>query len=106
VMTRRFDGETFDPRLDGLRLTNELGAVKLVMSDARWRTYDEIQEVIVLGSGKYFPLQSISARLRDLRKAKFGRHTVERRRRGNPKAGLWEYRLILRKRTIPRQPSP
>lgn len=38
------------------------------------------------------PEASASARLRDLRRAGL---TVERRRRGDPKAGLWEYRVGL-----------
>lgn len=101
--TYRFDGDTFDARLDGLRLTGQWRVVFLVMRDGVWRTLDEVQEVIALGGGEYYPLQSISARLRDFRKARFGRHTVERRRRGKPSAGLFEYRLTLRKRIIPRQ---
>ena len=101
-----FDGETFDPRLDGVRLTGQWRVVFLVMRDGAWRTLDEIQEIIVLNGGEYYPLQSISARLRDFRKPKFGRHTVPRRRRGNPSKGLHEYRLIVRRvRIIPRQPS-
>ena len=103
---KHFDGETFVPYLDGVRLTGQWKAVFAVMRDGAWRTLDEIQEIIVLGGGEYYPLQSISARLRDFRKRRFGRHTVPRRRRGDPRKGLFEYRLILRKRTIPRQPEP
>jgi hypothetical protein len=39
----------------------------------------------------YDPVQSISARLRDFRKEKFGSHTVERRMIDR---GLYEYRVI------------
>jgi hypothetical protein len=95
-----FDGETFDPQLDGLRLTGQWRVVFLVMRDGAWRTLDEIQEIITLGGGQYYPLQSISARLRDFRKARFGGHTVPRRRRGKPSAGLFEYRLIVRRRRV------
>ena len=38
------------------------------------------------------PEASVSARLRDLRKAKFGGHEIERRYVGD---GLWEYRMIV-----------
>ncbi|NBV20341.1 DNA methyltransferase, partial [Janthinobacterium sp.] len=38
------------------------------------------------------PVQSISARLRDFRKARYGAWTVERRYQGR---GLWEYRVVL-----------
>ncbi len=40
------------------------------------------------------PEASISARLRDLRKARFGAHTVNRRRRGDPTKGVFEYQLL------------
>jgi len=40
------------------------------------------------------PEASVSARLRDLRKEKFGGHVVERRA---VKRGLFEYRVIVRK---------
>jgi hypothetical protein len=107
MTVHRFDGETFDIRLDGVRLTGQWRVVFDITRDGAWRTLDEIQEMIVLSGGDYYPLQSISARLRDFRKARFGRHTVERRRRGDPRRGLFEYRLILRstprKRIIPRQ---
>jgi len=106
MTVQRFDGATFDPRLDGLRLTRELGAVVLVMRDGNWRTLEEIQEVIIVGGGQFYPVQSISARLRDCRKERFGRHTVDRRRRGSPYKGLFEYRLLIRRRRIiQRQPD-
>jgi len=41
--------------------------------------------------GIYATHQGISARLRDLRKAKFGDRKVERRK---AKPGLYEYRLL------------
>jgi hypothetical protein len=41
------------------------------------------------------PQASISARLRDFRRPKFGGHTVERRRRGGPSSGTYEYRLTV-----------
>lgn len=85
-----FDGETYDHDLDWFRLGDQLHRTADVMRDRKWRTLEEIQYV----TGDM--TQSISARLRDLRKVKFGRHSVLRRRRGEPKAGLWEYRVLLR----------
>jgi putative component of toxin-antitoxin plasmid stabilization module len=38
----------------------------------------------------YIELQTVSARVRDLRKAKYGAHIVDRRYVGH---GVWEYRL-------------
>jgi hypothetical protein len=43
-----------------------------------------------LAAATGYPEASISARIRDLRKPKFGGHTVERR---HVSKGLWEYRL-------------
>jgi DNA-binding transcriptional regulator GbsR (MarR family) len=88
--TLRFDGETFNPGLDRARLTGQLFRVYLLMADGHWRTLREISETT--GGSE----ASVSARLRDLRKEKFGGHTVERQRRGEPKAGLWEYRLAVK----------
>jgi len=83
----KFDGKTFEAKHDAVRLGAQLQSVRLLMSDGRWRTLDEIGEA--LG----FPTASISARLRDLRKARFGSHTVDRRARGDRGRGLFEYRV-------------
>ena len=82
-----FDGNTYEPELDRDRLSTQLIAVKKLMSDGRWRTLDDIA-CLVAGS-----VPSISARLRDLRKAKYGFHTVDRRRIHS--SGRFEYRLIV-----------
>lgn len=81
------DGETFDRDADGRRLNAQTQRVFDLMRDGTWRTLAEIAKA----TGD--PEASISARLRDLRKEKFGGHAVERRRRGEVKRGLWEYRL-------------
>jgi hypothetical protein len=82
-----FGGRTFEPKLDEKRLTGQLGAVRDLMKDGRWRTLRTIA-VSVRGSEA-----GISARLRDLRKAQFGACKVERRRAGDPRSGIWEYRM-------------
>lgn len=82
-----FDGVTYDPELDHDRLRSQLAAVKQLMVDGEWRTLDDIS-FVVNGS-----VSGISARLRDLRKKRFGSHTVERRRAETP--GVFEYRLIV-----------
>lgn len=79
------DGETYDVALDGSRLAAQHQRVALLMADNVWRTLDEIAAITK------DPPASVSARLRDLRKARFGRHVVERRRRSR---GLFEYRLV------------
>ena len=87
-MYMAFDGDTFDQQHDGTRLGTLLESVRKLMADSEWRTLSEIRETIGRGSEA-----SLSARLRDLRKPKFGGLTVERRRRGDPSLGLWEYRI-------------
>ena len=83
----RFDGGTYQPELDYERLSRQHVRVKTAMSDGRWRTLDEIAAI----TGD--PQASISARLRDLRKPKFGCLLVERQRRGDGRRGLFEYRV-------------
>lgn len=82
-----FDGHTFDAGYDLDRLTTQLGKVYRAMRAGDWMTLRELQDRV--GGSE----AGISARLRDLRKSKWGSHTVERRRRGEAKAGVWEYRL-------------
>ena len=90
-----FDGVTYDPALDHRRLTSQLGRVYRALHGPSgyclWRTLGEISAT----TGD--PEASISARLRDLRKDKFGAHIVQGRRRGDVKNGHWEYRLIPNK---------
>ena len=81
-----FDGETFDEDRDGERLSGEFKAVKKYVLDGAWHTLAEIS--MALG----YPEASVSARLRDLRKKKFGSYTVEREYVIN---GLWRYRVLL-----------
>lgn len=81
-----FDGSTYEPQRDGHRLRGQLHAVKTLMSDGRWRTITEIS-CSVGGSEA-----GVSARLRDLRKPKFGGYVVERR---HVRGGLFGYRLVL-----------
>jgi hypothetical protein len=83
----RFDGSTFDSLLDGERLSKQLGTVRTLMADQIWRTLPEIERIT------RYPQASISARLRDLRKDKFGSYRVERRRREGPSV-IWEYRVL------------
>lgn len=84
----RFDGATIIDEYDTKRLAGLLGRVFNLMADTRWRTLPEI--VTVTGGSE----ASVSARLRDLRKKRFGSHTINRRRRGEAERGLHEYQLI------------
>ena len=79
-----FDGATYDRERDGDRLGAQMKAVKDLMLASGWMTLPAIS------SRTGYPEASISARLRDLRKTKFGAYDVERRYVAD---GLWEYRV-------------
>lgn len=83
-----FDGETYEPARDGERLEGQLQRVFALMADARWRTLAEIATAVD-GSEA-----AVSARLRDLRKARFGGHTVNRRYLHD---GIWQYQVLVRR---------
>ncbi len=80
-----FDGDTYEPAKDLTRLKGQLGRVFNLMSDGQWRTLKSIA-FKVKGSEA-----SVSARLRDFRKPRFGAYTVERERVDS--TGLFIYRL-------------
>ena len=82
-----FDGVTYEPEHDYQRLNTQMGRVFRLMSDGHWLTLREIAETV--GGSE----AGVSARLRDLRKEKWGGYTVQRNRRRI--SGVWEYRLIL-----------
>ena len=61
-----FDGETYEQDFDETRLRTQFDRAKHYMSDNQWHTIEEIREQC--GGTP----QSVSARIRDFRKAKFG----------------------------------
>ena len=88
-----FHGSDYNPALDKARLTGQLARIVGFLADGRWRTLSEIWAI----TGA--PEASVSAQLRNLRQ--FHRrnpltwkYDFEKRRRGRPSGGLWEYRLI------------
>jgi len=85
-----FDGATYEPEKDQVRLGRQAQAVFDLMIDGDWRTLREIS--LQLG----YPEASVSARLRDFRKSRFGGYDIERRRIGD--GGLFEYRIRREKR--------
>ena len=85
-LTRLIDGTTYDAGLDGERLKGQHARVLATMSDGQWHTLAGL--AATTGATE----ASVSARLRDLRKLRFGGRVVHRRRVvGTP--GLHEYRL-------------
>jgi hypothetical protein len=88
-----FGGETYDEARDGARLRGQLLATYQVMADGRERTLVELAAAVRKLTGKRASEASVSARLRDLRKTKYGGHSVHHRNDGG---GLWYYRLEVR----------
>jgi hypothetical protein len=90
-MTQHPFGGEIDYHLDEKRLKKQLVRVKELMLSAGevnvWMTLHELSLLT------HYPEASISARLRDLRKPQFGSFRVSRRRRGEPKRGLFEYKM-------------
>ena len=82
-----FSGSDYEPTLDKKRLTGQILRIFTLMKDGVWRSLSEIERV----TGD--PQASISAQLRNLRKERFGRYIVLRRRRGYRTRGLFEYKL-------------
>lgn len=81
-----FDGRTFSPTLDGARLAGQLQRVREIMRDGRWHT------LRCLAAQTGGSEAGVSARIRDLRKPRFGAHAIERRRVAD--SGLYEYRMV------------
>ena len=81
-----FDGDTITPE-DFPRLNRQLRAVYDLMRDGAWRSLRQISN----RTGE--PEASISARLRDLRKPKFGRFKVLRRNEGG---GFFVYQVLAK----------
>ncbi len=80
-----FDGTTYSPELDQTRLGRQLDLVAFRLSDGHWWTLGALQGVC--GGSE----AGISARIRDLRKARYGGHLVQRKRL---EGGQWAYRMI------------
>jgi hypothetical protein len=80
------DGETFNRKRDLVRLNEQQLRIYDVMKDGRWHTLRDVSDA----TGD--PETSVSARLRDLRKPKFGGFTVERE---HVIGGLWRYRMVM-----------
>lgn len=92
------DGATYQANYDRLRLGRQLRAVHdaMLVASTRgvWLTLDELAESVTYYGVSNASTASLSARLRDLRKPRFGGLQVLRRRRGGPHLGLYEY-LVL-----------
>ena len=79
-----FDGITINDERDNGRLHVQLTEVRRITGNEQWWTLAQ------LARATGFPEASVSARLRDLRKAKFGSFNVERK---YVERGIWAYRV-------------
>jgi hypothetical protein len=82
--------------VDGPRLKGQHDRVMAVMKDGQWRTYWEIGAEIQKRFAHHDSQTGIAARMRELRRPKFGSNTVECRAREGANRGVFEYRLIER----------
>lgn len=80
-----FDGETFDEERDGARLSRQLRLVRDAMASGGWFTLAQLARRVEASE------TSVSARLRDLRKPRYGAHTIELQYAGQ---GVWLYRMV------------
>ena len=81
----RFDGWTYDEAQDQKRLGTLLIRVYNVLKDGQPHTLPEL--VLKCGGSE----TGVSAKIRDLRKARFGGHTIEATRKHG---GTWAYKLL------------
>jgi len=92
VPTEKFPGPDYSREHDQKRLQGQQGRIFEFMKFGQWLTLREINEVTQA------PEASISAQLRLFRRPRskggFGL-IVEKRRRGDPKRGVWEYKLTV-----------
>lgn len=80
-----FDGVTYDEKRDRTRLKGQLEAVRRVLADGSWWRLEDLKARVGANSDA-----SVSARIRDLRKEKFGGYDIERKNLGG---GVWVYRM-------------
>ena len=79
-----FDGRTYVHERDGGRLASQHKRVLSALEAGGWWTLRELS----LATGA--PEASVSARIRDLKKARFGSHKIESQ---YVRRGLWQYRM-------------
>jgi len=86
LKTNAFDGDDYQHDRDFTRLKNQSERVYTFIQNGEWTTLSEIS------AATGAPEASISAHLRDLRKPRYGGHTVEKKYVGG---GIYQYRVIF-----------
>lgn len=82
--SERFDGATYEADQDCARLTGQLLDVYALLKNGGWWSLRELSNYAGCSEA------SASARLRDLRKTRFGSHVIDRKR---VEGGLFAYRM-------------
>lgn len=88
-----FRGADYTPELDEDRLSSGLRITIAVMRDGAWRTKHEIACAAEAQHDKPVSMESIGRYLRYAREDRNGGWVLQKRRRGDPTGGLYEYRL-------------
>jgi hypothetical protein len=89
--TATFDGNTLTAE-DRPRLDTQLDAVRSIMLDGHYRSLEHLAAEVTQRTGRRATEASVSARLRDLRKDKFGGYQVNRKSDGE---GLFLYQVTF-----------
>jgi len=72
-------------------MKTHISIIRSLMLGGRWYTLPGLQVAIRKKYGEYVMVTTISARIRDLRKSRYGAYEIERQRMPNSK--LFRYRL-------------
>lgn len=78
-----FDGESYDRSRDQARLTSQLERVREILSDKQWHRLPDLKRTLNTTSS------GVDARIRDLRKRRFGGYEIERK---HLEEGVFAYR--------------
>jgi hypothetical protein len=70
----------------------QVDAVAEVMATGDWLTFEQLRKSIWYYYEIPVSEAGVSARIRDLRKARYGGHTIERRK--TDRRGIYAYRLV------------
>ncbi len=88
----RFDGATYDHVRDYERLKTQLERVAGIISDGKWFTNGILQSQMLDHYHTHNSETALSARVRDLRKAKFAGVQIQHKRERET-GGTWWYRV-------------
>lgn len=89
-----FGGKTYDATFDYDRLSKQMKIVYDFIKDGQFHTLKEMSKATSV------PEASLSARLRDFRREKYGANIILKRHVGDRYNGLFEYRFVENKNSV------